>query len=121
MPDIRLVRTFLEPRHGQLAERAERFAMEEIARRSGPADDAGARTEARALLGLLGAGGWLQPILDLDLRGCCLMREALGEASPLADAVFSLVYSLDKSYDFAARRPLWFCSNRVCSCCYSGS
>lgn len=90
MPDIRLVRTFLEPRHGQLAERAERFAMEEIARRSGPADDAGARTEARALLGLLGAGGWLQPILDLDLRGCCLMREALGEASPLADAVFAL-------------------------------
>ena len=46
--------------------------------------------EARALLGLLGAGGWLRPILDLDLRGCCLMREALGEASPLADAVFAL-------------------------------
>jgi acyl-CoA dehydrogenase len=90
MPDIRLIRTFLEPRHGQLAERAERFAMEEIARRSQPADDAGARTEARALLGLLGAAGWLQPILDLDLRGCCLMREALGEASPLADAVFAL-------------------------------
>jgi acyl-CoA dehydrogenase len=39
---------------------------------------------------LFGAGGWLQPILDLDLRGCCLMREALGEASPLADAVFAL-------------------------------
>jgi acyl-CoA dehydrogenase len=90
MPDIRLIRTFLEPRHGQLAERAERFAMEEIARRSQPADDAGARTEARALLGLLGAASWLQPILDLDLRGCCLMREALGEASPLADAVFAL-------------------------------
>jgi acyl-CoA dehydrogenase len=90
MPDIRLIRTFLEPRHGQLAERAERFATEEIARRSQPADDAGARTEARALLGLLGAAGWLQPILDLDLRGCCLMREALGEASPLADAVFAL-------------------------------
>jgi acyl-CoA dehydrogenase len=90
MPDIRLIRTFLEPRHGQLAERAERFATEELARRSQPADDAGARTEARALLGLLGAGGWLQPILDLDLRGCCLMREALGEASPLADAVFAL-------------------------------
>ncbi|MGH7631208.1 MAG: acyl-CoA dehydrogenase family protein, partial [Gemmatimonadales bacterium] len=49
-----------------------------------------ARREARALLGLLGAGGWLAPILDLDLRGCCLMREALAEASPLADAVFAL-------------------------------
>ena len=64
--------------------------MGEIARRAEPADDAAARKEARALLGLLGAGGWLKPIFDLDLRGCCLMREALGEASPLADAVFAL-------------------------------
>ncbi len=90
MPDTRLIRTFLEPRHIQLGERAGGFAMEEIAKRPEPVEDADARREARALLGLLGAGGWLQPILDLDLRGCCLMREALGEASPLADAVFAL-------------------------------
>src|SRR5918995_708260 len=90
MPDTRLVRTFLEPHHTLLAERATGFAMEEIAKRPEPVEDADARREARALLGLLGAGGWLQPILDLDLRGCCLMREALGEASPLADAVFAL-------------------------------
>ena len=90
MPDTRLIRTFLEPHHTALAERAGAFAMGEIAKRPEPADDADARKEARALLGLLGAGGWLQPILDLDLRGCCLMREALGEASPLADAVFAL-------------------------------
>jgi acyl-CoA dehydrogenase len=90
MPDTRLIRTFLEPHHGSLAERAGRFAMGEIATRAEPADDDTARAEARALLTLLGAGGWLQPILDLDLRGCCLMREALGEASPLADAVFAL-------------------------------
>ena len=90
MPDTRLIRTFLEPHHTPLAERAGALAMGEIARRAEPADDAAARKEARALLGLLGAGGWLQPILDLDLRGCCLMREALGEASPLADAVFAL-------------------------------
>ena len=64
--------------------------MGDIAERPEPVEDADARREARALLGLLGAGGWLQPILDLDLRGCCLMREALGEASPLADAVFAL-------------------------------
>jgi acyl-CoA dehydrogenase len=90
MPDARLIRTFLESHHAPLAERARAFAMGEIAKRPEPADDAAARSEARALLGLLGTGDWLQPILDLDLRGCCLMREALGEASPLADAVFAL-------------------------------
>jgi acyl-CoA dehydrogenase len=90
MPDTRLIRTFLEAEHGSLAERARAFARAEIAGRPEPADDAAARAEARTLLGLLGAGGWLKPIFDLDLRGCCLMREALGEASPLADAVFAL-------------------------------
>src|SRR5882724_13623438 len=90
MPDARLIRTFLEPPHPSLAERAGRFAMGEVAKRPEPADDAAGRREARTLLGLLGEGNWLQPILDLDLRGCCLMREALAEASPLADAVFAL-------------------------------
>jgi acyl-CoA dehydrogenase len=89
MHDVRLIRAFLEPAHGSLAERARGLAAE-IAARPVPADDGAARTDARALLGLLGAGGWLQPIFDLDLRGCCLMREALGAASPLADAVFAL-------------------------------
>jgi acyl-CoA dehydrogenase len=90
MPDTRLIRTFLESHHTSLAERAGGFAMGEIAQRPEPVEDADARREARALLGILGSGGWLQPILDLDLRSCCLMREALGEASPLADAVFAL-------------------------------
>jgi len=90
MTDTRLIRTFLESHHTPLAERAGGFAMGAIAARAEPADDAAARREARVLLALLGAGGWLQPILDLDLRGCCLMRESLGEASPLADAVFAL-------------------------------
>src|SRR2546427_7534498 len=90
MPDTRLIRTFLEPHHTQLAERAGALAKDKIAQQPEAVDDAAARKEARALLGVLGAGGWLQPILDLDLRGCCLMRETLGEASPLADAVFAL-------------------------------
>jgi acyl-CoA dehydrogenase len=90
MPDTRPIRTFLEPHHALFAERAGGFALGEIAGRPHPSDDTAARSEARVLLGLLGAGGWLQPSLDLDLRGCCLMREALGEASPLADAVFAL-------------------------------
>ena len=90
MTDTRLIRAFLDSHHMPLAERAAGLAMGEIANRPDPADDAAARREARALLELLGAGGWLQPIFDLDLRGCCLMREALAEASPLADAVFAL-------------------------------
>jgi len=90
MPDTRLIRTFLEPQHNALAERVGDFATREIAIRAEAADDAAARTEARALLRLLGAGGWLKPIFDLDLRACCLTREALGAASPLADAVFAL-------------------------------
>jgi acyl-CoA dehydrogenase len=90
MPDTRSIRAFLEPRHAELAQRAGAFATGEIAGRPEPSDDSGARKEARALLQLLGGGGWLRPILDLDLRACCLMREALGEASPLADAVFAL-------------------------------
>lgn len=90
MPDTRLVRTFLELDHLALAEQVGAFARDTIARRPDPADDAAARLEARALLRLLGEGGWLKPIFELDLRGCCLLREALGEASPLADAVFAL-------------------------------
>jgi acyl-CoA dehydrogenase len=90
MPDCRPIRPFLDERHEALAGRAASFVAEAIAGRPQPADDAAARIESRSLLTLLGAGGWLQPILDLDLRGCCLMREALGEASPLADAVFAL-------------------------------
>ena len=90
MPDTRLIRAFLEPHHASLAERTGSFAMGEIASRIDPADDAAARMEARAIVRLLGGGGWLKPIFDLDLRGCCLTREALAEASPLADAVFAL-------------------------------
>jgi acyl-CoA dehydrogenase len=90
MPDCRPIRPFLDERHEDLAGRAASFVAEAIGGRPQPADDAAARIESRSLLTLLGAGGWLQPILDLDLRGCCLMREALGEASPLADAVFAL-------------------------------
>ena len=90
MPDTRAVRAFLEPAHLRFADGAAGFASERIATRLEPGDDATGRREARTILTLLGEGGWLQPILNLDLRACCLMREALAEASPLADAVFAL-------------------------------
>ncbi len=90
MPDTRLIRTFLEPHHTGLAGRASAFATSQIGPRAQPLDDPAARLEARALLTLLGGAGLLQPIFQQDLRGCCLVREVLGAASPLADAVFAL-------------------------------
>jgi acyl-CoA dehydrogenase len=89
MTDTRLIRAFLESRHAALAERADDL-IRDIAGRAEPADDPAARKEARAFAALLGEGDWLRPIFDLDLRGCCLMRELLGGVSPLADAVFAL-------------------------------
>jgi acyl-CoA dehydrogenase len=90
MPDLRLIRTFLGPQHAAFVERFGRFAAGDIAARPVPPDDATARREARALVPLFGRGDWLRPVLELDLRTCCLIRESLGEVSPLADAVFAL-------------------------------
>jgi len=90
MPDTDAVRAFLSQGHLEMAAEAATFAGKDIAPRPEPRDDPSARTEARALLGMLGRGGWLRPILAQDLRGCCLVREALAAASPLADAVFAL-------------------------------
>jgi acyl-CoA dehydrogenase len=90
IPDIRPVRAFLEDPHVAFAGEVGAFAARAIAPRPEPEDDAAARREARALLAELGGGGWLEPIRRQDWRACCLAREALGAASPLADAVFAL-------------------------------
>ncbi|MEX2157526.1 MAG: acyl-CoA dehydrogenase family protein [Gemmatimonadales bacterium] len=84
------IRAFLDDTHVTLAERAADFATRVLVPLREPADDAAARHQARDLLGKLGAAGWLQPIADQDWRACCLIREALAAASPLADAVFAL-------------------------------
>jgi acyl-CoA dehydrogenase len=89
-PDIATVRAFLDESHPELAERAAVFARRELAGDPGPPDDAGARRRAREILAGLGAGGWLDPIAAGDFRACCLLRETLAAASPLADAVFAL-------------------------------
>jgi acyl-CoA dehydrogenase len=84
------VRAFLDDRHVTLAERVSEFAARSLAPLAEPKDDAAARRQARELLGQLGAAGWFQPIRDQDWRACCIVREALAAASPLADAVFAL-------------------------------
>jgi acyl-CoA dehydrogenase len=88
--DTAPIRAFLEDRHVALAEEATKFATRLIAPLAEPADDTAARKQARDLLGMLGAAGWFESIRDQDWRACCLIREALGASSPLADAVFAL-------------------------------
>jgi len=90
IPDPRPIRAFLEDRHAAFAGEVGAFASKELAPLPPPVDDAAARRDARAILGRLGAGGWLEPIRRQDWRSCSLVREALAAASPLADAVFAL-------------------------------
>ncbi|HEY6224394.1 MAG TPA: acyl-CoA dehydrogenase family protein, partial [Gemmatimonadales bacterium] len=90
MPDTAVVRAFLDPALFTLAGQVTAFANRELDGDPEPADDAAARTHARLLLARLGAAGWYAPIAEQHLRACCLVREALAAASPLADAVFAL-------------------------------
>jgi alkylation response protein AidB-like acyl-CoA dehydrogenase len=89
-PDLTPVRAFLGEPHAALAQGASAFATSELVGRPEPADDGAARREARELLSRLGRAGLFRPIGARDWRGCCLVREALAAASPLADAVFAL-------------------------------
>jgi len=89
-PDPKPIRAFLDPKHVDLAARVADFAAREIATLPAPPDDGAARLQAKEILQRLGAAGWLRPIGDQDWRAACLVREALGAASPLADAVFAL-------------------------------
>jgi len=89
-PDTNSIRAFLDERHSGFAADIGAWAEQELAARSEPPDDAACRREARELLAELGTAGWFEPIRARDWRSCCLAREALAAASPLADAVFAL-------------------------------
>ncbi|HWP36867.1 MAG TPA: acyl-CoA dehydrogenase family protein [Gemmatimonadales bacterium] len=90
MPGVATVRAFLDASHVELASRCNEFVARHIATLPPADDDATCRTQARTIARLLGEGGWLRPIRQPDLRACCLIRETLAAASPLADAVFAL-------------------------------
>ncbi len=99
MPDISTVRAFLDEKHLEIAAGVEIFAREQMRSLPVPAADDAARVQAREILELLGQGGWSAYAVPADyggpsravaLRACCLIREALAAASPLADAVFAL-------------------------------
>ncbi len=94
MPSTDGLTGFLEEHHLRLAVEVEAWCRKEIDPLPPAEDDESARAQARDILGSLGAAGWLEYAVprsgELDLRACCLIREALAAASPLADAVFAL-------------------------------
>ncbi|HET8713071.1 MAG TPA: acyl-CoA dehydrogenase family protein [Gemmatimonadales bacterium] len=90
MIDTAPVRAFLDERHLTLAQRVSDFAARTLAPLPEPSDDAAARHQARDHVRMLGTAGWFKAIEAQDWRACCLIREALAAASPLADAVFAL-------------------------------
>ena len=96
MADLELLAAFLEERHRVLAAELDSFVVREIAPLPHAATDAAAREQAPALLALLGKAGFAALALPEggdsrpDLRACCLVREALAAASPLADSIFAL-------------------------------
>lgn len=88
--DTHAIRAFLEPRHLDWGAGVTDFAAAELAGRPEPAGDDEARREARDLLAEMGDAGLFRPIEERDLRACCLAREGVAAASPLADAVWAL-------------------------------
>lgn len=99
MPDIATIRAFLDRRHLALAGEITGFADVRLRPLPAAEDDDEARRQAREILDWLGESGWSRHAVpaawggaseEIDLRACCLIREALAAASPLADAVFAL-------------------------------
>lgn len=102
MNGTRSIRAFLEPYHLELATLVEEIAARRFATLEAPADDAAARDAARGLVEAMGEEGLLKRVVPgefgaggdesgvPELRALCLIREALGWASPLADALFAL-------------------------------
>ena len=79
---------FFEERHRALAAKLSDWAKTEIAPRH-HADEAGVDEEARALVALLGQGGWLKLcVVNLDVRSLALARDILAYHSGLADFCF---------------------------------
>ncbi len=90
MSDTHTVRAFLEAEHHPWAAAMAAFSARELVPRPAVEDDTAGRVEARALLRLMGDEGAFTPIGTQDLRACCLAREVIASASPLADAVWAL-------------------------------
>ena len=87
--DVATIRAFLDERHVALAAELNAFASH-LAATPDPDTDAAARVRARELMALMGDAKLFQWLAPFDLRACCLVRDALGAVSPLADDIFAL-------------------------------
>ena len=90
MPNTSDISAFLESRHDTLAREVADLVRREVAPLPVAHDDAAARAQARVLLEVIGRARLAAHAHPLDLRACCLIREALAYESPLADEVFAL-------------------------------
>lgn len=72
--------------HAALEEKARAFTAEHVT----PYGDQESDDFARAITVKLGAAGLLDAGVDLDVRGICLAREAVGYGSGLADSMLAL-------------------------------
>lgn len=90
MIDLDSIAPFLEPHHREVAQVAQGFAHDVLAPKGPPKDDADARHRARWIVEELGRAGLVKHAHPLDLRACCLVREALAFQSPLADDIYAL-------------------------------
>ncbi|MEM8961001.1 MAG: acyl-CoA dehydrogenase family protein [Acidobacteriota bacterium] len=97
--DLGTVGVLLDQRHTAIANEVADFARTHIAPLPEPPDDDQGRAQARVILRLMGEHGWGRwavpaaygGVVDgVDLRACCLIREALAWASPLADDIFAI-------------------------------
>jgi acyl-CoA dehydrogenase len=84
------VRALVEERHLALAEEAGAFVRAKLLGLEHAHSDDEGRVQARLVLDLLREARLLRFIDPFDLRACCVIREALAFASPLADEVFAL-------------------------------
>lgn len=99
MLDVDSIAPFLEDHHVDLARDLAAFAKRHLRPLPPPRDDAAGRRQAMEVLEILGKEGLYGYAVPEaygglpgapDLRACCLIREAVAGASPLADEVFAL-------------------------------
>ena len=81
---------FLEPTHEDLRSRVTAWSRSTLRARPEPVSDDAAREEAPAILREIGTGAYLETVRDRDLRGLCVVREAIAAESPLADALIAI-------------------------------
>ncbi len=99
MLNSREIQAFLAPEHHDLSKKLVEWIEEHIATLPIVESDEEARVQAREILKRLGESkniGYAIPSSmgghqhGVDLRSCVMVRETLGSANPLADAIFAL-------------------------------